>query len=158
METESGDTTKAGVKAALITVSFVVGLLCFVFAAKLRFVDKVTHAQDVGFWVIGIVIHLFTGIAAVNAKRSMADWLRDHPRLLRFWTICSALGALLFGGALTAVSVFAWFAEDRPLRAGAIAVIMAFVGLGVVVWGIGLARLAFCSDEELLADDTPSLE
>jgi hypothetical protein len=39
-----------------------------------------------------------------------------------------------------------------------IAVIMVFVGLGVVVWGIGLGRLAFRSDEELLADDTPSLE
>jgi hypothetical protein len=130
-----------GTKALLLTLAFATGLLCFAFAAKLRLIDRVAHAEDVVWWFVGIVIYLFAGIAASRAKHSTPEWAMAHPSVVRFWTACGALGVVLFGLVITGISVLGLLEQDRPHRGeGAIAILMAFVGLAVVGWGAFEAR------------------
>lgn len=137
-----------GARAALISTFFVVGLSCLLLAAKRRFFDGVVSGEEFAPLAIGISVNLFTGIAAFKSRHAMEGWLRNRLWVLRFWTICGALGALGFGGALSIISIYGVFAsEERSVRK----LVWFLVGTGLLVFasGCALAVLAFRPNEEI---------
>jgi len=138
-------------KAVGFTALYAVGWLLFAAAAKLRFVDRVTHMEDVAYWVLGVVTLFFAGVAVARQRGELTPYLRPRAWLLRLWLASSALASFVFGLGVTVVCVAAFLSKDRP-QSVALPVflgLIAVVGIAVLVYGVKQAGVALGPPERL---------